>query len=89
MKAKKKQIRAITISRIMTLLRWHEENDENKLKLTLELRSDCSGSISNGLKIVICSWDGLEELNERIKEVTDKLGTVYKKKWNDKDYNGR
>ena len=86
--AKRKQVRSITISRIMTVIRWYEEREKPD-KLTLELRSDCSGSIINDIKQVQATWDSLDELNEIVKEVNDKLVSNQKQKYNEKYYRGR
>lgn len=82
------KIRAITYARIMTALRWHEHNEAPD-KLTLQFRSDGSGSIINDVKTVIIAWDNLEELNDVIKAVNDELSDTKRQQYNKKYYRGR
>lgn len=66
------QIRAITFARIMVLLRNTEEQEAPN-KLTLRLKSDSSGSIVDAHNIPIKEWGNVNELNELIKDVTEKF----------------
>lgn len=84
-----KQIRAITFARIVSLLKYHEEDHKELGEFTLELRSNGSGSIINLVKTPIITWDDINDLNEHIKTMTSAQIPQKKQKYNDRYYRGR